>query len=137
VLLWALFLAGVMIVLLSTFIINHFDLFGLRQVYLEFRNKPYTDLPFKVTFFYRFVRHPLSTGFLLASWATPRMSAGHFLLAAGFSIYILIAIQYEERDLVAGLGQRYADYKARVPKLIPRVGLAHETVKPDRRQPAG
>lgn len=129
-LLWAVFLAGVLLVLLSTFVINHFDLFGLRQVWLEFRAKPYSDLPFRVTWFYRFVRHPLYVGFLLALWSAPRMSQGHLLLSIGLTIYILIAIQLEERDLVAGLGQSYRDYQARVPMLIPRPGAVHETVRP-------
>ena len=136
-LLWGLFLVGVLLVLASTFVINHFDLFGLRQVFLEFKAKPYQDLPFRVTWFYRFVRHPLYLGFLLAFWATPRMSQGHLLFSIGFTIYILVAIEFEERDLRAGLGERYEAYCARVPKLIPRPGKVHETIRPDSSQTVG
>jgi protein-S-isoprenylcysteine O-methyltransferase Ste14 len=129
------FAFGFALVLLSTFVINHFDLFGLRQVFLHLRNKPYTDLPFQVRFVYRIVRHPLYAGWFLAFWATPVMTAGHLLLAAGMSVYILIAVRYEERDLVAHLGRSYVEYQRRVPKFIPRLGAAHAAVKPSAAQP--
>ncbi len=127
--LWGVFGAGFGLVLLSTFIIDHFDLFGLRQVTLNLSQKEYTDPAFKVTFLYKFVRHPLYVGWLLAFWGTPTMTLGHLLLAVGMSAYILIAVRYEERDLVKVLGQDYTDYRARVPMLIPRPGKIYETVK--------
>ena len=127
--LWGVFGAGFGLVLLSTFIIDHFDLFGLRQVTLNLLQKEYTNPGFKVTFLYKFVRHPLYVGWFLAFWGTPTMTVGHLLLAIGMSAYILIAIRYEERDLVKVLGQDYTNYRARVPMLIPRPGKIHETVK--------
>ncbi len=126
---WAVFFGGFGIVLLSTFIIDHFDLFGLRQVWLNLRQKEYTDPGFKVTFFYKFVRHPLYVGWMMAFWGTPRMTLGHLMLAVGMTAYILIAIRYEERDLVQILGDDYAQYREKVPMLIPRFSKGHETVK--------
>jgi protein-S-isoprenylcysteine O-methyltransferase Ste14 len=128
-LLWGLFALGFGLVLVATFVINHFDLFGLRQVFLRLREKPYTDLPFQVRFLYRFVRHPLYVGWFLAFWATPHMTVGHLLFAIGMSGYILIAVRYEERDLVRYLGQAYVDYQKRVPKFVPRLTSVHEPVK--------
>ncbi|OBI86749.1 methanethiol S-methyltransferase [Mycobacterium asiaticum] len=116
----ALFWIGWVIVLASTFMINHFDLFGLRQVYLAWRGRPYTDLPFRTPLLYRVVRHPLMLGFLITLWATPRMTLGHLLFAAGMTAYILLALRWEERDLTSALGQQYRDYRGRVPMLIPR-----------------
>lgn len=129
-LIWGLFAAGFLLVLLSTFVIDHFDLFGLRQVMLNLHREAYTHPGFKVTYFYRFVRHPLYSGFLLAFWATPHMTLGHLLFAAGMSIYVLIAIQYEERDLVRFHGQDYVAYRDQVPMLVPRLGRIHATVRP-------
>jgi protein-S-isoprenylcysteine O-methyltransferase Ste14 len=127
--LWAVLFGGFGIVLLSTFIIDHFDLFGLRQVWLNLRQKKYTSSGFKVTFFYKFVRHPLYVGWIMAFWGTPRMTLGHLMFAVGMTAYILIAIRYEERDLVQILGDDYAQYREKVPMLIPRFGKGHETVK--------
>ena len=126
---WAIFFGGFGLVLLSTFVIDHFDLFGLRQVMLNLRQKPYTSGDFKVTFFYKFVRHPLYARFIMAFWGTPTMTVGHLLFAVGMTGYILIAIRYEERDMVTFHGDAYTKYRAKVPMLIPRFGRAHETVK--------
>jgi protein-S-isoprenylcysteine O-methyltransferase Ste14 len=127
--LWGLLLAGFGIVLLSSFIIDHFDLFGLRQVWLGLLRRSYRHPSFQVTYFYKFIRHPIYLGLLLGIWCTPRMTLGHLLFAIGMSGYILIGIQYEERDLETFLGDEYRRYKQRVPMLIPGVGKPHETIK--------
>lgn len=118
--LYTLFAFGWALVLVSTFLINHFDLFGLRQSWLAFRGKPYTALPFKQPLLYRMVRHPLYVGWLFAFWATPTMSAAHLLFALLTTAYILVAIRLEERDLVAAHPE-YARYRERVPMLVPRL----------------
>ncbi len=127
--LWGLLLAGFGIVLLSTFIIDHFDLFGLRQVWLELFSKTHGHPSFRVTYFYKFIRHPIYFGLLLGIWCTPLMTLGHLLFAMGMSVYILIGIHFEERDLEMFLGEDYRRYKQRVPKLIPNLGKPHETIK--------
>lgn len=114
-----LYLIGWGIVFISTFLINHFDLFGLRQVWLYFIGKPYTQLPFRVPVFYRFVRHPLYLGFLIAFWSASTMTAAHLLFAVLTTSYILTAIQLEERDLVTTFGDKYRSYKKWVPMIIP------------------
>jgi protein-S-isoprenylcysteine O-methyltransferase Ste14 len=118
-LLYSVFAAGWLIVLASTFWINHFDLFGLRQVWLHFRGRPYTRLRFKTPALYRVVRHPLYVGWLLVFWATPLMTSTHLVFAAALTAYILAAIRWEERDL-AEVHPEYAAYRRRVPMLIPR-----------------
>jgi protein-S-isoprenylcysteine O-methyltransferase Ste14 len=127
--LWALFWLGWAIVFASTFMINHFDLFGLRQVYLAWRGKPYADLDFQTHLFYRLVRHPLMLGFIVAFWAAPTMTAGHLLFSIATTAYILIALQMEERDLVAALGDQYRDYRRRVPMLLPLKRRPAETIR--------
>jgi len=126
---WAVFFGGILLVLLSTFVIDHFDLFGLRQVWLNLKQKTYSHPGFKVTFFYKFVRHPLYVGWILFFWGAPRMTTGHLLLAVGMTAYMLIAIRYEERDLVRFLGDEYVQYREKVPMLIPKFGKGHDTVK--------
>ncbi|MHC4427742.1 MAG: methanethiol S-methyltransferase [Planctomycetota bacterium] len=117
--LWTLFGAGWLVVLLATFQINHFDLFGLRQVWLYFQGKEYTHIPFRVPIFYRRVRHPLYVGWIMAFWATPTMTIAHLVFAAGLTIHILVAIQFEERNLMQFFGKDYIEYRKRVPMLIP------------------
>ena len=120
--LWALFATGWLIVLVSTFLISHFELFGLAQVWGHARGAGEVAPPkFRTPFFYRHVRHPLYSGFFLAFWATPQMTAGHLLLAAGVSVYMLIAIRYEERDLVALFGSDSEAYRGRGGMLAPRL----------------
>lgn len=111
--------AGITLVLISTFVIDHFDLFGLKQVYMNFIGKEMTDKGFTMNFLYKLVRHPLMTGWLIFFWATPVMTMGHLLYAGFLSAYILVALVYEERDLVAHFGDKYREYQRKVPKLIP------------------
>lgn len=116
------FALGYALVLLATFLINHFDLFGLRQTWLCFRGKPYTQLRFATPVLYRHVRHPLYVGWLLGFWAIPHMTVAHLLFAVLTTAYILIAIRFEERDLLAAHGEDYRRYRQTVPMLIPRPG---------------
>ena len=118
-LLWALFGLGWAIVLASTFLINHFELFGLQQAWLHARGRMAAAPQFRTPLFYKLVRHPLYSGFLIAFWATPVMSYGHLLLALGLSAYVVIAIRYEEADLVDRFGQDYENYQAQVGMLAP------------------
>lgn len=125
--LYALFAFGWLTVLVTTFLINHFDLFGLRQVWLHFRGRPYTQLGFVTPGPYRVVRHPMYIGWLTAFWATPTMTVAHLAFALGITAYILTAIFFEERDLVRFLGQGYSEYRKNVPMLIPRISPRTET----------
>jgi protein-S-isoprenylcysteine O-methyltransferase Ste14 len=122
ILLWAVFGLGWAIVFVSTWLLNHFELFGLQQVWFDLRGRQAAEPQFREPLFYRHVRHPLYLGFLLAFWATPTMTQGHLLFAAAMTVYVLIAIRYEERDLTAMLGERYVEYSKRVGMLIPGVG---------------
>ena len=117
---WALFLGGFGIVLVSTFMIDHFDLFGLRQVFLNLRKKEYTHHPFMTPGFYKFVRHPLYVGWFIAFWATPDMTISHLVFALGMSGYILAAIPHEERDLTTHFGEKYENYRKETPMLVPK-----------------
>lgn len=114
-----LFWVGWGTVLLSTFLIGHFDLFGLRQVYLYWVQKAYPATGFKTPGLYKIVRHPIMLGFIIAFWATPRMTVGHLVFAAVTTVYILIAVQIEERDLTHLYGDTYREYKREVSMLIP------------------
>ncbi len=116
-----LFFAGPLTVLYATFLIDHFDLFGLRQVVLEFRGIPYSHKRFVTPGPYRYIRHPLYVGWFITFWATPSMSVGHLLLAIGTTAYILIAIYFEERDLDEFLGEEYRAYRRNTPLFIPRL----------------
>jgi protein-S-isoprenylcysteine O-methyltransferase Ste14 len=116
---WTLFWLGWGVVLASTFMISHFELFGLRQVFAVWRSRPQAETGFRTTLFYRVVRHPLNLGFIVAFWAAPTMTAGHLLFAAMTTGWILLAMQLEERDLLAALGARYAAYRETVPMLVP------------------
>jgi protein-S-isoprenylcysteine O-methyltransferase Ste14 len=127
-LLHATFAAGWLTVLVTTFLINHFDLFGLRQVWLHLRGRPYEPLGFVTPGPYRWVRHPLYVGWFLAFWATPTMTGAHLLFALMTTAYILVAIQLEERDL-AEVHPGYADYKRQVPMLVPRLVARDEPAR--------
>jgi len=116
---YTVYACGWLLVLFSSYLINHFDLFGLRQVWLHFRGRPYTALSFGTPGLYQYVRHPIYVGWLLAFWATPTMTVAHLVFALGTTAYILMAIRWEERDLIAAHGEDYARYRKAVPMLIP------------------
>ncbi len=117
--LWALAGAGWATVLASTFMLNHFDLFGLRQVWLHFAGRPYTALGFRTPMLYRWIRHPIMLGFVVAFWAAPTMTAGHLVFALATTGYILVGIRFEERDLEAAHGAVYRSYRERTSMLVP------------------
>jgi len=121
---WAMFWLGWGILFISTWLLNHFELFGLQQAWLNLTGKQEAPPKMRTPLFYKFVRHPLYTGFFIAFWAAPDMSYSHLLAAVGFTIYIMIGISYEERDLLAVFGQQYADYRKRVGAFIPGIGKA-------------
>jgi protein-S-isoprenylcysteine O-methyltransferase Ste14 len=112
-------LSGWALVFYSTFLINHFDLFGLRQVWLYFVGKEYTHLPFKLNSLYRYIRHPIMTGVFIGIWFTPVMTVGHLLLALGMSTYIIIGVYHEEKDLIHAFGDRYLRYIRSTGKFLP------------------
>jgi len=120
--LWGLFAAGWLLVPVTSLMINHFDLFGTRQVWLYLRGRPYTSLSFRTPYLYNRVRHPLYVGWALAFWATPTMTLGHLLFAGTLTLYMAVAARLEERDLVGHFGDSYRAYQRCVPMFIPRVG---------------
>ena len=103
----------------SSFLINHFELFGLEQVYLNLKNRVEPEITFKESFFYKFIRHPLQLGTLIGIWATPAMSYTHLMLSLTFSIYLFIGLYFEEKDLARTIGKKYKAYQKRVPMIIP------------------
>lgn len=123
-LLWTLFGIGWAIVATSTFLLDHFELFGLRQAFAALAGRPAPAIEFRTPLFYRHVRHPLYLGFLVTFWSVPVMTAGHLLLSIGMSAYILVGIAFEERDLVAQFGERYRAYRGQVGMLLPRLGAS-------------
>ncbi len=115
---------GWIILFISTFLINHFDLFGLRQAYLNIKREPYKDVKFKVVAFYKYTRHPLYLGAIIGIWSTPQMTVTHLIYALMLTGYILVGVYYEEKDLIANFGSEYLKYKAKTPKIIPiRIGV--------------
>ncbi|MDB5306705.1 MAG: integral rane protein [Gemmataceae bacterium] len=123
--LWVLFGVGWVLVLISTFLIDHFDLFGLRQVALYARGRPYIPPPFRTPALYKIVRHPIMLGFLIAFWSMPTMTWGHLLFAGITTAYIFVGVFLEERDLKNSFGGSYEEYRRRVGMLVPRVGTRH------------
>lgn len=119
---WGLFLLGWTILFIATWLISHFELFGIAQAWRHSRGIEAAPQEFRTPFLYRWIRHPIYSGFLLAFWATPDMTVGHLLFAIGMSAYIFIGIAHEERDLVAHFGNSYTDYRARVGSVIPGLG---------------
>ena len=117
-------LSGVALVLISTFLIDHFDLFGLRQTWIHFRGRSYEEKRFATPLLYKWIRHPLYVGWFMTFWITPVMSVGHLLLAFLMTSYVLIAIPMEERDLLRALGEPYRRWRERTPAFVPRIGTA-------------
>jgi len=128
-LLWAVFATGWLLTLVSTFQIDHFELFGLQQVSARLTGRPVPEARFRTPLLYRYVRHPLYSGLLLTFWSVPVMTAGRLLFALGCTAYILIGIAFEERDLVRQFGERYRAYRVQVGMLVPQPGSARRTTE--------
>jgi methanethiol S-methyltransferase len=124
-------LLGFGIVLISTFLIDHFDLFGLRQVWFYFTGREYQALKFKTPLFYKYVRHPIYLGFMIAFWSAPTMTVAHLFFAVMTTVYILIAIQFEENDLIKHFGAKYKEYKRMAPMLIPFTRFQKRAANPE------
>ena len=131
-LLWAGYVAGWGLVLFSTFLLGHFDLFGIKQALARWRSTPYADAEFRTPSLYRFVRHPLMVGFLVAFWCTPDMSVGRLLFVAMSTAYIVVAVRFEEHDLRRQLGEDYVRYASEVPRFVPRPRTGLATAPPPR-----
>jgi protein-S-isoprenylcysteine O-methyltransferase Ste14 len=134
-LVWAVYAAGWAILVVSTFLIGHFDLFGLRQVLARATGRRYAEPGFRQPLLYRFIRQPMMVGFLIAFWAAPDMSVGRLLFAAASTGYILVGVRFEERDLHRELGEPYRRYAERVPRFVPRPRVLSRRPR-DRREPA-
>ncbi|MBL4744296.1 MAG: hypothetical protein JKX87_06650 [Cycloclasticus sp.] len=119
--LWGFFGLGWVLVFVATFLTDHFDLFGLRQTWLHFVKKTYTDVVFTEIFFYRWIRHPMMLGLFIAFWSLPTMTVGHLVFSIGMSIYVLMGIHFEEKGLAKSIGETYVDYQKRTSKVIPKV----------------
>lgn len=120
-LLWVLFGFGWVLILISTFLTDHFDLFGLRQTWLYFLKNSYTSVKFTERLFYHWIRHPMMLGILIAFWAIPVMSAGHLLFSIGMSAYVFVGIYFEEKGLAKSIGNEYEEYQKRTSKIIPKI----------------
>jgi methanethiol S-methyltransferase len=127
ILLNVLCITGFGVVLVSTFLTNHFDLFGLRQVWFYSKGKKYHSLPFRTPFFYKYVRHPMYLGLMIAFWATPVMTVAHLFLALMMTTYMVTAIRWEEKNLLKNFGKQYLDYKSSAPMLIPFIKVSEES----------
>lgn len=134
---YAVFALGWAITLVATFLTDHFDLFGLRQVYLHLVGRPYTQPKFTHRFLYKAVRHPMMLGMFIALWATPAMTLSHLVLATGMSLYIVVGVRLEEKGLLRDLGEDYRRYHARTPMFVPRLAgrsLGTPQVRPESKQ---
>lgn len=138
--LWGINVVGWLLVLVATFLTNHFDLFGLRQVWLNMARQAYTPVAFKEYFLYRWIRHPMMLGLLIALWVTPQMSVSLLMFSAGMTVYILIGVHFEERGLRAELGDTYVRYQTRTGRFLPKLSCggtgARVTVRSARHRPA-
>jgi protein-S-isoprenylcysteine O-methyltransferase Ste14 len=128
-LLWGLFATGWLLVPAVSLMINHFDLFGTRQVWLFLRGREYTNLPFRTPMLYKHVRHPLYLGWATAFWAAPTMTLGHLVFAVSMTAYMALAVKFEERDLVDHFGRQYEDYQQHVPMFVPRLSRSVPTAE--------